>query len=130
VETGAWPVVSPLADHYLLTFDDSRVVVGATREWGSGFDYRVTACGLQKVLSDALSVAPGLANASLIETRVGFRPMSADAMTLGFAADGLAVGNGLGASGLTIGPYAGKLLAELLLHGAAGIDLEPYRPAR
>jgi len=49
---------------------------------------------------------------------------------LGFVADGLAVGNGLGASGLTIGPYAGKLLAELVLHGKAEIDLGPYRPVR
>jgi len=45
-------------------------------------------------------------------------------------ADGLAVGNGLGASGLTIGPYAGMLLADLVLHGAAEIDLQPYRPMR
>ena len=128
VETGAWPVVSPLSDHYLLTFDDSRVVVGATREWGSGFDYRITAGGLAKVLRDALSVAPGLADATLIETRIGFRPMPTDAkIRLGFAADGLAVGNGLGASGLTIGPYAGKLLAELVLNGKAEIDLTPYR---
>lgn len=130
VETGAWPVVLPLSDHYLLTFDDSRVVVGATREWGSGFDYRVTAGGLAKVLRDALSVAPGLADATLIETRIGFRPMPADGkIRLGFVADGLAMGNGLGASGLTIGPYAGKLLAELVLNGKAEIDLAPYRPA-
>jgi D-amino-acid dehydrogenase len=131
VETGAWPVVLPLSDHYLLTFDDSRVVVGATREWGSGFDCRVTAGGLAKVLHDALSVAPGLADATLIETRIGFRPMPADAkIRIGFVADGLAIGNGLGASGLTIGPYAGKLLADLVLHGKAEIDLTPYRPAR
>ncbi len=131
VETGAWPVVLPLSDHYLLTFDDSRVVVGATREWGSGFDYRVTAGGLAKVLRDALSVAPGLAEAALIETRIGFRPMPADGkIRLGFVAERLAVGNGLGASGLTIGPYAGALLAELVLRGKAEIDLAPYRPLR
>jgi D-amino-acid dehydrogenase len=129
VETGAWPVVLPLSDHYLLTFDDSRVVVGATREWGSGFDYRVTAGGLAKVLRDALAVAPGLADATLIETRIGFRPMPAGGkIMLGFVAEGLAVGNGLGASGLTIGPYAGKLLAELVLNRKAEIDLGPYRP--
>jgi D-amino-acid dehydrogenase len=130
-ETGPWPVVLPLADHYLLTFDDSRVVVGATREWGSGFDYRITAGGLQTVLADALSVAPGLKEATILETRVGFRPMPSDGrVTLGFVADRLAVGNGLGASGLTIGPYAGKLLAELVLGGAAEIDLAAYRPKR
>jgi len=129
-ETGHWPVVVPLADHYLLTFDDSRVVVGATREWGAGFDYRVTAGGLAKVLGNALAVAPGLAGATVIETRIGFRPMPSDGkLKLGLveAVPGLAIGNGLGASGLTIGPYAGKLLAEVVLEGKAEMDLEAYR---
>ena len=131
VETGPWPVVLPLSDHYLLTFDGGRVVVGATRETGSGFDYRVTAGGLAKVLQDALGIAPGLATATIVETRIGFRPMP-QGMTpvLGLVPGkpGLAIGNGLGPSGLTIGPYAGKLLAQLVLQGRAEIDLLPYRP--
>jgi D-amino-acid dehydrogenase len=131
VETGAWPVVLPLSDHYLLTFDGGRVVVGATREIGSGFDYRLTAGGLWKVLQDALGIAPGLATATLVETRIGFRPMpSGTTPMLGLAAgwQGLAIGNGLGPSGLTIGPYAGKLLAQLVLQNRAEIDLSPYSP--
>ena len=36
--------------HYLLAFDDSRVVAGATRETGAGFDVRVTPGGLHEVL--------------------------------------------------------------------------------
>ncbi|HET7882668.1 MAG TPA: FAD-dependent oxidoreductase, partial [Acetobacteraceae bacterium] len=44
-DTHAWPVVLPPGSHYLLAFDDARVVVGATRESGVGFDYRVTAAG-------------------------------------------------------------------------------------
>ena len=130
VETGRWPVVLPLSDHYLLTFDDERVVVGATRETGSGFDYRVTAAGQAKVLRDALSIAPGLGTATIIETRIGFRPMAGGAKPiLGLVPQrpGLAVGNGLGASGLTIGPYAGRLLAQLVLRGHAEIDVSPYR---
>src|SRR5271170_7639735 len=45
VNTGNWPVLLPLNGYYLLAFDDSRVVVGATRETGTGRDYRVTAGG-------------------------------------------------------------------------------------
>ena len=70
-----WPVVLPPGSHYLLAFDDSRVVAGATRETGVGFDYRVTAAGQAEVLAEALHVAPGLATATIIETRVGFRPV-------------------------------------------------------
>ncbi len=132
-QTDVWPVVLPLAEHYLLAFGESRVVVGATRETGSGFDYRVTAGGQLRVLQDALAVAPGLGDATVIETRVGFRPMAADdrpLLGLVRGIDGLAVGNGLGASGLTIGPYAGFLLAEVVLRGREGFDLDPFDPLR
>jgi len=127
-ETGAWPVVSPFADHYMLAFED-RVVVGATRETGSGFDYRLTAGGVAHVLNNALSIAPGLAAATLLETRIGFRPMIAgDRPILGAApgVEGLFVGNGLGPAGLTLGPMAGKLLAQAALGERTELDLVPY----
>jgi D-amino-acid dehydrogenase len=109
------------------------VVVGATRETGSGFDHRVTAAGQAEVLNQALEVAPGLGPATLVETRVGFRPVGPDLKPmLGVVAglDGLVVGNGLGASGLTIGPFAGRLLAQLALGGAPEFDLAAYDPLR
>ncbi|MCI0755911.1 NAD(P)/FAD-dependent oxidoreductase [Teichococcus vastitatis] len=132
-QTRDWPVLLPMSSHYLLAFDDSRVVVGATRETGSGFDHRFTAGGVMQVLANALSVAPGLATATLHEMRIGMRPMGPDLKPLlgpvpGL--DGLVIGNGLGAGGLTMGPYAGRLLAQLLLRGVAEIDLAPYNPLR
>jgi D-amino-acid dehydrogenase len=130
-DTSGWPVLQPLNTYYLLTFDDRRVVVGATRETGSGFDYRITAKGQAEVLNIALAVAPGLADAEVIETRIGFRPMGPNNRPLlgpcgGIA--GLLVGNGLGPSGLTIGPYAGALLADAARNRAPDLDLEPYSP--
>lgn len=133
VDTATWPVILPESSHYLLAFEDSRVVVGATRETGSGFDYRITAAGLAEVLREALSVAPGLAAATLLETRIGFRPMGPDPRPLlgGMPGiPGLFIGNGLGPSGLTIGPYAGRLLAELALGRTPEQDLAPYAPLR
>ncbi|MDO9713850.1 NAD(P)/FAD-dependent oxidoreductase [Paracraurococcus lichenis] len=133
IDTEAWPVVLPHSSHYLLAFGGSRVVVGATRETGSGFDYRVTAAGQAEVLNEALAVAPGLGSATLLETRIGFRPVGPDLKPmLGRVAglDGLVIGNGLGASGLTIGPYAGRLLAQLVLDEAPELDLTAYDPLR
>jgi D-amino-acid dehydrogenase len=133
VETGAWPVVLPPGSHYLVPFEAGRVVVGATREIGAGFDHRVTAAGQAEVLNQALSVAPGLAPATLVETRIGFRPVGPDARPmLGRAEglDGLVIGNGLGPSGLTIGPYAGRLLAQVALGERPEMDLAPYDPLR
>ncbi|MER5390551.1 FAD-dependent oxidoreductase [Saccharopolyspora sp. NPDC002686] len=133
VDTANWPVVLPRSRHYLLAFDDSRVVVGATREDDAGFDHRLTAAGMAEVLGEALSVAPGLAGATHVETRIGFRPMGPDIRPLLGAVPqvaGLVVANGLGASGLTMGPYAGSVAARLARQVDPGIDLAPYDPLR
>jgi D-amino-acid dehydrogenase len=132
-QTRDWPVVLPPGSHYLLAFDDSRVVAGATRESGVGFDYRVTASGQAEVLAEALRVAPGLATATVVETRVGFRPVGPGGRPLlgpVQGMEGLLVGNGLGAAGLTIGPFAGRLLAEAALGGESTLDLAPFDPTR
>jgi D-amino-acid dehydrogenase len=132
-DTRHWPVVLPPGSHYLLAFDDRRIVAGATRESGAGFDYRVTVSGQAEVLAEALRVAPGLANASIAETRVGFRPVGPGVRPLLGAVRGLAgllIGNGLGAAGLTIGPYAGRLLAELAMGRDPPLGLSPYDPLR
>jgi len=132
--TGQWPVILPAGSgHYLLAFDDSRVVAGATREPGAGFDYRVTAAGLAEVLAQALAVAPGLDAATYLETRVGFRPAGPDSRPLlGPVAGvpGLFVATGLGAEGLTMGPYAGGVAARAALGLDPGIDLTPFDPLR
>jgi D-amino-acid dehydrogenase len=129
--TDHWPVVLPPGSHYLLAFEQSRIVVGATREADVGFDCRVTAAGQQEVLSEALRVAPGLRDATVLETRVGLRPAGPDVRpVLGslHGIDGLLIGNGLGAAGLTIGPFAGRLLADAALRRTPSIDLTPFAP--
>ena len=133
-ETSQWPAILPdWTGHYMLAFDDSRVVVGATRETGSGFDYRVTPGGLAEVLGQALRVAPGLAAGTYLETRIGFRPMGPDVRPLlGRVpqAEGLVIATGLGASGLTMGPYAGELAARVALSAEMPVDLAPFNPVR
>jgi D-amino-acid dehydrogenase len=131
--TGGWPIVTGFGSHYLLTFPQSRVVVGATREDHAGFDYRVTAGGQAEVLREALRVAPGLAAASVIETRIGFRPASPDGLPIiGRLAgrSGAVVATGLGASGLTLGPYVGALAAGLARGQQSPLDLTPFGPER
>ncbi|MDQ0376673.1 NAD(P)/FAD-dependent oxidoreductase [Amycolatopsis thermophila] len=132
-DTARWPVVLPVSSHYLLAFPGSRVVAGATRETGSGFDHRVTAAGQREVLDHALTVAPGLAEATLLETRVGFRPASPDGLPLlGPLEDrpDVLIATGFGHGGLTAAPFAGRLIACLALGEEITVDLEPYRPER
>ena len=121
--TDGWASILAPGPHYLVPFDDGRVVVGATRETGSGFDTRVTVAGQREVLDATLRWAPGLADATVIETRVGLRPLASRGRpTIGPVPGvaGLHVGTGLGASGLTIGPLAGRMLADQVLGSPIG----------
>jgi D-amino-acid dehydrogenase len=135
--TASWPTVMTLGEqhghHYLLAFPGGRVVVGATREPDAGFDSRVTAAGQRQVLDAALTLAPGLADATVLETRVGFRPVTPDGFPLLGAVpgvDGLVVATGLGANGLTYGPLMGVLAADLALGDQLPVDLTPFAPTR
>ncbi|WP_416147974.1 NAD(P)/FAD-dependent oxidoreductase [Salipaludibacillus sp. HK11] len=131
--TDEWPVVIPPGNHYLLTFGGSRLVAGATHEDHAGFDPRVTAGGVQDVLEKMLETAPGLKESTLVETRVGFRPITPDSVPVMGAwppYSGLLIANGLGASGLTAGPYLGSQLAKLALGETLDVDLEDYDLAK
>jgi D-amino-acid dehydrogenase len=132
--TEALPLIIPvLTDYYLLGFPDSRVVMGATRESGAKFDFRVTAGGVADILREGLRIAPGLNQATLAEIRVGFRPMTKDGLpSLGRPSGiaGLVIATGLGRYGLTVGPYAGMLAATVAIGLVPETDLSWFAPDR
>lgn len=129
MDTGQWPVVIPPQNHYILTYENGRVVVGSTHENEAGFDTRITAGGIHEILNKALETAPGLAECSYLETRVGFRPFTPGFLPV-FGAlprfEGIYLANGLGASGLTSGPYLGAELAKLVVGQQTEIDPQNY----
>ncbi len=128
-DTSQWPVVIPPQNHYILTFENGRVVVGSTHENEDGFDNRVTSGGIHEILSKALEVAPGLSACTYLETRVGFRPFTPGFLPVIGALprfEGIYLANGLGASGLTSGPYLGMELAKHVLGRQTEIDLSSY----
>ncbi len=132
-DTAQWPIVNAFRGHYLLGWPEGRVVAGATREFGTGFDPRVTAGGLHEILREALRVAPGLVDATVGEIRVGLRPVSADGMpVLGPVpqVEGVYLATGHGPTGLTVGPFTAKAVADLALTGQSPIDLTPFSVTR
>jgi D-amino-acid dehydrogenase len=132
-DTSTWPIISGFHSQYQLTFPTNRVVVGATRETGSGFDYRLTAGGVHSVLSEALRVSPGLAYATIAEIRIGFRPASPDNLPVLGRAPGyqnLYLATGHGASGLQLGPFSGAAIADLTQGLSVDLDLTPYAAER
>jgi D-amino-acid dehydrogenase len=129
VDTSEWPVVMPPNNQYLVTFEDGRVVVGSTHEDHKEFDTRVTAGGLNEIIGKALEMFPDLEEATVVETRVGFRPFTPDFLpVIGTVPnlEGVLVANGLGASGLTSGPFLGSELAKLALGEETLLDVSRY----
>jgi D-amino-acid dehydrogenase len=133
MDTTAWPVLSAFHGHYMVAWPDSRVVVGATRETGSGFQPHTTVAGVQEVLREALRLAPGLASAEIRDMRVGLRPLTIDTLPVLGPVPGIEhvlLATGHGPTGLTLGPYSGKVIADLALGQAAAIDMSAFHVAR
>lgn len=131
--TEQWPILRHVRRNYLLGFPGGRVVSGALHEPDAGFEHRRTASGVATLLGDALALMPGLADATFAEVRVGFRPVGTDDLpTLGRLArhPEVVVATGLGPYGLTFGPYAGALAADLATGREPTADLDSYRPDR
>ncbi len=132
-ETTNWPILATFARNYILTFPTNRVVAGATREDGSGFDYRLTAGGVHEVLDAAFALANGLRSATLEDVRIGFRPKSPDGLPILGQVPGqerLFLATGHGPAGLSLGAHSGAMVADLILGNNVAIDLSPYRPDR
>jgi D-amino-acid dehydrogenase len=133
IDTSAWPIVLAFRGHYMVPWDDSRVAVGATRETGSGFSPHTTAAGVLEVLTEALRVAPGLAEAQICEIRVGLRPTSRDGLPILGPVPGipnLLLATGHGSSGLQLGPYSGKVVAGMIGGGEAETEIGPFSVTR
>lgn len=128
-----WPMVGGYRGHYLVAWPGGRVVVGASRESGVGYDYRRTAGGVAEVLGEALRLAPGLSDATLHEVRVGFRPLARDGLPVIGEAPGTAnlfLVTGHGPSGLHLGPYSSWLAAQWAQGNALSDQWQAFRPER
>ncbi|MHB1584083.1 MAG: NAD(P)/FAD-dependent oxidoreductase [Acidimicrobiales bacterium] len=131
-DTGAWPIVQPVLGFYYVPWPGGRVACGATFE-SVGHDARPTAQGLRDLLRECLAVAPGLGGATVVDVRVGLRPMSADDRPFlgplpGWGNVGVATGHG--ADGLLLGPYSGLLVARWLLDGRVPDEIAAFTPTR
>jgi len=132
-DTARWPIVQPILNFYLVAWPGGRVACGGTFTPQAGYDVRPTAAGVRDLLRECLTIAPGLADAALVETRVGLRPMSPDQRPmlgpLG-SAPGVHVCTGHGANGLLLGPYSAALVATAIATGHVAPELGAYSPSR
>ncbi len=130
-ETGHWPIVQPVFSHYLVPWPGGRIACGGTLEAGAGFDTRPTAGGVHELLREGLRTAPGLAEATVSEVRVGLRPSSADDRPVLGALPGWSnvhVATGHGTEGLLLGPYTAALVADSIASGSVPEQIASLSP--
>jgi glycine oxidase len=116
---------------YLVPRNDGRIVAGATVEH-AGFDKRVTAGGIEKILSAAIDLAPGLANARIEETWAGLRPDSPDHLPIlgPTDIDGLLMATGHFRSGILLTPITARLMREWITEQRVSVDWDRFSPLR
>jgi D-amino-acid dehydrogenase len=126
------PSANGFRGHYLLSFPGDRLVVGATREDGSGFGVKTTMGGIEQVLAHGRQIIATVDQAAWIEVRVGIRPKSADGLPIVGKVPGAAnlwAATGYGPQGLTLGTFTGHEIAALI-DGAAHSIPESFSPSR
>jgi glycine oxidase len=119
-------------DGYLVPRRDGEVLIGSTSARGAT-EKVVTASAAAVLLGRAVRMVPALADAALVRTWAGLRPLSTlrrpiIAPLRGFTNVTLACGHHR--SGILLAPITAQLVAELLLRDATSIPLQPfcYRP--
>jgi D-amino-acid dehydrogenase len=89
--------------------------------------------GVHELLSEVKRVAPGLGSAELHEIRIGLRPLTQDKMpVLGRipSVDGVLLATGHGPTGLQLGPFSGRLVADLALGRQPQVNIDPFSVTR
>lgn len=117
---------------YLVPWTDGSLLVGATVE-EAGFDERATAAGVHDLLEAVCALVPHAAQAGFGGVRVGLRPATADELPIvGRSAriDRLVYATGHYRNGILLAPLTAQLVADLVLDGRAGPELQLMSPAR
>ncbi|MDP9146616.1 MAG: glycine oxidase ThiO [Acidobacteriota bacterium] len=116
---------------YLVPRNDGRIVAGATVEY-VGFQKMVTAAGVEKILAAAIELAPGLAEAELIDMWAGLRPDTPDHLPIigPTVLEGLLIATGHFRSGILLAPITARMIQEWITQQKVSLDWERYSPMR
>jgi glycine oxidase len=112
---------------YLVPRADGRVLVGATME-DVGFDKRVTAEAVSRLLAMAIDTCPVLGTATVSATWAGLRPGTKDKLPIlgPSATPGLVYATGHLRNGVLLAPVTARLVGQLILGQAPQLDLKHF----
>ncbi|OYT71127.1 MAG: glycine oxidase ThiO [Chloracidobacterium sp. CP2_5A] len=116
---------------YLVPRRDGRLIVGATVE-DVGYEKQVTAGGVFSLLAGALAVAPALAQAALVETWAGLRPLATDNLPIIGETDieGLYCATGHYRNGILLTPITAEIARCLVRQLPPPCDIASFSPRR
>ena len=119
---------------YLVPRRDGRIVAGSTKE-EAGFEKRVTAAGIRKLLDAAIELCPVLTGAEIVETWSGLRPGTPDDLPILGPTDieGLLIATGHYRNGILLTPVTAKLIRDWIARGQASseaFDVATFSPLR
>lgn len=128
---------APLLEHvvhsahcYIVPRRDGRLLIGSTME-DVGYERRVTAEALLRLLTAARQVLPAIEQCTFVEAWAGFRPDTPDHLPiLGEAEPGLLIATGHFRNGILLAPITARLIVELITSGRTSRDLAPFHPHR
>ena len=117
---------------YVVPRRDGRLLAGSTTDH-VGFDKRVTAAGVQSIVSSALEISTLIAALPLTSSWAGLRPRAADGLpVLGPCAEiaGVFYAAGHYRNGILLTPITGELLANAILDEEISPPLQIFSPDR
>jgi len=116
---------------YMVQRRDGRLIVGSTVEH-AGFEKSLTLEGIHNILYGVRSMSSALERCTFLEAWAGFRPATNDQLPIlgQTPIEGLYVATGHFRHGILLAPITAKLMAELILHDRASLDLSPFSPLR
>ena len=118
---------------YVVQRRDGRLVVGSTLE-RAGFEKTLTLGGMSAILGGLRRIcSSAFDQCTLIDCWSGLRPLTGtDQLPImgQWSDEGLYLATGHFRHGILLAPLTAQVMAELILHGRSGIDLQPFSPRR
>ncbi|HYR90201.1 MAG TPA: glycine oxidase ThiO [Terriglobia bacterium] len=116
---------------YFVPRNTGDLVVGATDE-DAGFDRSLTPAGLGKLLADAQAISSEVGSYPILETWTGLRPATPDGLPVigPSAIPGVFYAAGHYRNGVLLAPITASIIADLVLNGISGVNIEAYAPSR
>lgn len=111
---------------------NGNLLIGGSREF-AGYDRGTSPEAVRAIAENAARLFPALKNVRIIRAFAGLRPYTPDGLPILGPVPyrpGLFIAAGHEGDGIALGPFTGRLMADVLTGGDPGWDMKPFSPGR